>query len=108
MNITGRANMAIEISKKSSLESNGYLKIATNPYHNSGDGSMGSNPGSIYIYSHAHITLHAGHNGSEGHVYVGHGTGNNFRVATDSSGPSSLNLKTNLQKFDDKTYNEAL
>ena len=108
MNITGRANMSIEISEKSSHESKGYLKIATNPYHDSGDGSIGSNPGSIYIYSHAHITLHAGHKNNEGHVYVGHGAGGNFRIATDSSGPSSLNLKTNLQKFDDKTYNEAL
>ena len=108
MNITGRANMAIEVSEKSSYESKGYLRIATNPYHNSGDGSMGSNPGSIYIYSHAHITLHAGHKNNEGHVYVGHGAGGNSRIATDSSGPSSLNLKTNLQKFDDKTYNEAL
>lgn len=59
--------------------------------------------GSIYMYASANVNLNA----RNGHVFAGSGTsGQNTRVAVDSSGPSSRNLKENITDFED--YDSAL
>lgn len=65
--------------------------------------NTGDYAGSIYVYASESVTLNA----RNGAVYAGNGTsGSNSRVAVDSSGPSSRNLKENITDFED--YDSAL
>ena len=65
--------------------------------------STGDYAGSIYVYASESVSLNA----RNGAVYAGNGTsGSNSRVAVDSSGPSSRNLKENITDFED--YDSAL
>ena len=65
--------------------------------------STGDYAGSIYVYASSNVNLNA----RNGHVFAGSGTsGQNTRVAVDSSGPSSRNLKENITDFED--YDSAL
>jgi len=95
-------NYNIQSANHIHLHGSGYTAITagSNP-------SYGSNNGSIYLYSGAHITLHAGSSDSY-YVYIGHGSGGNSRAAVDSNGPSSRCLKKDIIKYTPNEYDDAL
>lgn len=92
------------------LRSGSYLQLTTGTsYHASGTGAIGTTSGSIYIYSSANVTLHAGSSSQTGrYVYAGNGASGNSRIAVDDKGPSSRCLKTDIKNFTLTEYKEAL
>lgn len=88
------------VFKTNQIKPGGYLQISTG-----GRTGYGDNPGSIYLYASAHITLNAAY---DHYVYIGNANVGNARAATSSSGPSSRCLKTNIEEFKQSEYNDAL
>ena len=95
----GTVNITAGSHGKFTTASNCYLKLqagSSNP--------IPSTNGSMYLYAQKSISFNA----KNGNVYVGAGGTTNTRVATDSSGPSSKCLKTNIVEFNSTEYKDAL
>jgi uncharacterized coiled-coil protein SlyX len=88
------------VFKTNQIKPGGYLQIATG-----GRTGYGTNPGSIYMYASAHITINAAY---DHYVYIGNANVGNARAATSSSGPSSRCLKTDITEFNNNEYEDAL